>query len=432
MANTSPEQIAQRILSACLAGTAWQVEDVDALVDAGSEALFGIVAEGLADRFDARLVEAYVDIFSHAIARVDARYCAAELRARYHQVRRVWPYRPPEAPGTAAVRRILEVEEKALRRLRTQGAAYHVPGIVPQRHDDEPDPPQIVLLSRVTLGADIAVTSIVAQALRTRFPNSRLLLAGSRKSAELLGLPVLPVDYPRLGGLRARLRAVEEIAAMGDDTLVVDPDSRLTQLGLYPVAPEQRYYFFDSRSIEGQGSLAALARDWCAQVFEVDIPSPKIAVDSPPFEAARPAVTVSLGVGGNEAKRIGGSFERDLLRDLSGHFTTVIVDKGAGQDEAARAEAAASGLSNVRFWTGSFAAFAALIAQSDFYVGYDSAGQHAASALGIPLLSVFAGAVNDRFFERWRPEGRVIRVDGGSPESVFLRVRSALSEKSYG
>ena len=46
-----------------------------------------------------------------------------------------------------------------------------------------------------------------------------------------------------------------------------------------------------------------------------------------------------------------------------------------------RAEAAAAGLPNVRFWNGSFAAFAALIAESDLYVGYDSAGQHAAAAL---------------------------------------------------
>ncbi len=414
------------MLDACLSGTPWQREDIDMLVDSEADALFGIVAEGLADRFDPRLSEIYADIFSYAIARVDDRYNAAALRARYQHVRRIWPYRHAIPPRQAAIRRILEVEEKALRTLRTQGAAYRVPGVVPAPAGTEPDPPHIVLLSRVTLGADIAVTSIVAQALQTRFPDSHLLLAGSQKSAELLGLPLLPVDYPRSGGIRGRLRAMDEIAAMGDDTLVIDPDSRLTQLGLYPVVPEQRYYFFDSRSVEGPGTLADLARDWCAQVFEVDIPSPKIVVENPPFEVARPAITVSLGTGGNEAKRVGGSFERDLLRELSRRAATVIVDKGAGEDEAARAEMAAAGLSNVRFWSGSFAAFVALIAESDLFVGYDSAGQHAASALGIPLISVFAGAVNDRFFDRWRPAGRVIRVDRGSPESVFLRLRSAL------
>jgi hypothetical protein len=399
---------------------------VDALVDANSDALFGIVAEGLADRFDGRLSDAYADIFSYAIARVETRFSAETLKARHHDVRRVRPYRRAESSGETPVQRILKVEAKALHSLRTGGASYRVPGVEIARSGSEPDPRQIVLLSRVTLGADIAVTSIVAQALQVRFPGSEIRLAGSQKSAELLGLPLVKMDYPRSGGLRARLDALAPLAKVDDDTLIVDPDSRLTQLGMYPVAPDDRYYFFDSRSVEGPGSLGELARDWCAEVFEVDIPRPRMKVEEAPFAFARPAIAVSLGVGGNEAKRVGGAFEPMLLRDLSGRVATVIVDKGSGEDEAARAGAAAAGLRNVKFWSGSFAGFAALMAKSDLYVGYDSAGQHAAAALGIPLVSVFKGAVNDRFFERWRPDGRVVRIDGGSPESVFLRVRAAL------
>ena len=426
MANTSPEQIARRVLDACLAHQPWDVQDIDTLVDSESDALFHIVAEGLADRFDPQLTDVYVDIFSHAIARVDDRFTAEELRSHYAHVRRVWPYRYV-APSQ---QRILDAEERALRSLRTGGAAYRVPGIAtPPNRGAEPDPERIVLLSRVTLGADIAVTSIVAQALQTRFPSSELLFAGNAKSAELLGLPLLPIDYPRTGGLRERLKAISPIGDLPDDTLIVDPDSRLTQLGMYPIGHNQRrYYFFDSRSVEGPGSLVELTRDWCAQVFEVDIPWPKITTPPASFDFDRPAIAVSLGVGGNEAKRIGGPFERELLRELSARAATVILDKGAGDEEAARAEAAAAGLPNVRLFNGSFAAFAALIANSDLYVGYDSAGQHAAAALGIPLISVFAGAVNDRFFDRWRPEGRVLRIDGGSPDSVFFRTRSALPQ----
>jgi hypothetical protein len=426
-ANTSPEQIAQRVLDACLSGVEWRPRDIDALVDADSDALFSIVAEGLADRFDPHLDDVYADIFSHAIARVDNRFTAAELRGRYRHLRTLRPYAPFVEPSEIMRERILLVEEKALRRLRTGGAAYHVPGIVPPPpRESQPDPERIVLLSRVTLGADIAVTSIVAQALQSRFPSSHIELAGSQKSADLLGLPLLPVDYPRLGGLRARLQAVAPIRALDKKTLIIDPDSRLTQLGVYPVADEQRYYFFDSRGISSPGSLSILARNWCVRVFEVDIPWPRIQVGEPPFAFERPAVTVSFGVGGNESKRLGGDFERRLLRELSNRAATVIVDKGAGEEEAARAVAAAEGLTNVKFWSGSFAAFASLIATSDLYVGYDSAGQHAAAALGVPLVSIFAGAINDRFFERWRPDGRVIRIDNGSPESAFVRVRSAL------
>jgi ADP-heptose:LPS heptosyltransferase len=430
LANISADKIAQRVLDACLAGEEWRPADIDALVDSDSDALFRIVAEGLADRFDSRLCDEYVDIFCQAIARADERFKPEQLRVRYRHVSQAWPYRPPLTPRQSATQRILAVEQKALRALRTGGAAYRVPGIDPAFHREPEitadDPQKIVLLSRVTLGADIAVTSIVAQALRARFPEAELTLAGSPKSAELLGLPSMPVAYPRSGGMRERLQAMEVFSTLDAHALVVDPDSRLTQLGLYPVIPDDRYYFFDSRGVIEAGSLATLARSWCAAVFEVDIPRPRIAPGKPPFPLAKPAITVNLGTGGNDAKRIGGAFERDLLEELSQRAATVVLDKGFGEEEAARAERAAAGLKNVRFWEGSFAGFASLIAQSDLYVGYDSAGQHAAAALGVPLVSVFAGAVNDRFFERWRPDGCVIRVDGGSPESVFLRARTAI------
>ena len=430
MANISPEKIAQRVLEACLAGEEWRPADVDVLVDSDSDALFTIIAEGLADRFDPRLCDDYVNIFCQAIARADDRFKIDQLRVRYRHVSQAWPYRPPLTPKERATRRILAVEQRALRSLRTGGAAYRVPGIEPAVHREpeieSEDPKQIILLSRVTLGADIAVTSVVAQALRARFPEAKLMLAGSSKSAEFLGLPSMAIDYPRNGGLRERLAAMEPFAALDEHTLVVDPDSRLTQLGLYPVVHDDRYCFFDSRGIEDPGSLPELARSWCAAVFEVTIPGPKIVVGDPPFPIEKPAITVNLGVGGNANKRVGAQFERDLLMELSQRARTVVVDKGSGREEAARAEAAAAGLKNVRFWEGSFAGFAALIARSDLYVGYDSAGQHAAAALGIPLVSAFAGAVNDRFFERWRPDGHVIRVDGGSQESVFLRARTAV------
>jgi len=42
------------------------------------------------------------------------------------------------------------------------------------------------------------------------------------------------------------------------------------------------------------------------------------------------------------------------------------------------------------FWEGSFGGFAALIAASSLYVGYDSAGQHVRGRRR-PLISIFAG-----------------------------------------
>jgi ADP-heptose:LPS heptosyltransferase len=86
---------------------------------------------------------------------------------------------------------------------------------------------------------------------------------------------------------------------------------------------------------------------------------------------------------------------------------------------------AASG-AQVERWNGSFAGFAAIIAGSRLYAGYDSAGQHVAAACGVPLIAVFAGASCARMFARWRPAGHVIRVEDPDPVRVLEQVRLTL------
>jgi ADP-heptose:LPS heptosyltransferase len=84
----------------------------------------------------------------------------------------------------------------------------------------------------------------------------------------------------------------------------------------------------------------------------------------------------------------------------------------------------------VRTWEGSFAGFASIIAQSRLYVGYDSAGQHAAAACGVPLVTVFAGFPCPRMLARWRPTGRgpieVVRVDEPNPSRVLAETLAAI------
>jgi len=108
------------------------------------------------------------------------------------------------------------------------------------------------------------------------------------------------------------------------------------------------------------------------------------------------------------------------------------IDQGAGGEEAERVERAiaASGAQVTR-WSGSFAGFASIIANSRLYVGYDSAGQHVAAACGIPLISVFAGFPCARMFARWRPEGHVIRVDDPDPATVLAHVKTALNLEAW-
>lgn len=362
--------------------------------DECSEALFRIVAEGLADRFEPALCDTYTALFAEVIAPGDS----APLVERYGRVRIPRP----------------------------------VAG----------QPRRIFVLSRVTLGADVAVTSVILDAAKRRFPGAAIYLVGPRKNWELFAadprIEHRPVTYRR-GTLRERLAAGPELREALDapESIVIDPDSRLTQLGLLPVCPEERYYFFESRGYGGDrdAPLPFLASRWAEATFGVADAKPYVAPmpSGPATEAAHvPDITVSLGVGDNPAKRISDPFEEQLLRLLTETGATLMIDQGAGGDEAAAVARAIerSGV-QAQTWSGSFAGFASLIGRSQLYVGYDSAGQHVAAACGIPLISIFAGFACPRMFARWRPAGpgrmQVIRVDDPDPSRILDQVRAARS-----
>jgi hypothetical protein len=58
---------------------------------------------------------------------------------------------------------------------------------------------------------------------------------------------------------------------------------------------------------------------------------------------------------------------------------------------------------------------AALIAKSNEFIGYDSACQHIAVAVGTPCITIFAGSNNMRFIRRWSAYGQkssqIVHVD---------------------
>jgi hypothetical protein len=291
----------------------------------------------------------------------------------------------------------------------------------------------VYVLSRVTLGADIKIVSPVLAAMKARFPEARIVFVANRKSAELFEadprIDHVLAEYPRQGPVSARVEFGHELdrKLRGENCMVVDPDSRMTQLGLIPVGAPNHYFHFPSRTAGGQGpdNLSDLIARWLVRTF---------GVSAPAYIAPRPevilrrgcCVAVSLGVGENESKRVGGDFEARLIGELGKRCDTIWLDRGAGGEEARRVTAAAvaSGVrERVHFWEGAFAGFASIISQCDFYVGYDSAGQHAAAAAGVPLISIFAGAPSERFRQRWTAagNGRVVCIvsDGMTPEAVL-------------
>jgi hypothetical protein len=191
-----------------------------------------------------------------------------------------------------------------------------------------------------------------------------------------------------------------------EDGIVIDPDSRLSQLGLISVCDERNYFHFPSRAYGGDGDepLARLAARWASEVFGVEGAKPYVA---PLISAEPPAdITVSLGVGENAAKRLDDAQECELLRALAATGASILVDKGGTVEERQRVERALP--LGMRTHDGAFAPFAAQIARSKLFVGYDSAGGHVASACGVPLISIAKGFVSERMAARWRPDGIVL------------------------
>ena len=406
MASIPASELAREILDACLKDGTWPTRALDDLITRAldedeqlssinaTRALFGIVIEQLGDLFEPALCDVYARLFAHVISRALPEYNVDDMLLRYRRVRQVRRFR---------------------------GGEVH----------------RVFVLSRVTLGADVAVTSVALAAAKERFPDAEICLVGPAKNAEMFAADPrifpIPVAYGRGSLLRERLLAAAELRVSVDElsSVVIDPDSRLTQLGLIPVCDDARYFFFESRAFGGamDTSLPELTAQWLSEVFDVPQHMPYVAPVAQPRIAD---ITVSLGVGDNVNKRIDDDFEFAVLNKLLSYGRQVVLDRGAGGEEAERVDALAAKVNQpalLHVHEGSYASFASHIVQSACYVGYDSAGQHVAAAGGVPLVSVFTGHASERMFHRWRPSTKtshVVAVDASNRSTVLDRTLNAI------
>ena len=354
---------------------------------------------------------------------------------------------------------------------------------------------KVLFPSRVTIGADVAITSVLMDGIRQavsggdlRSTGVELVLLGSRKLEELYGgdplIRVREIGYARGGSLSERLGSWCDLVGLveseleglaTDEYLIIDPDSRLTQLGLLPlVGPQvedECYHLFPSREYTAPGcsSLGELASAWIGELTGELIGGQSSArpflalpesqrrtgaevVASLRRAGAENVITVSLGVGGNEEKRVSDHFEADLLHHLT-EDAWVIVDQGFTAGEQEQVERAigslrAAGLNilksgekeaagdpvyrqasrtGILTWQGGIGSLAGLIAASDHYIGYDSSGQHLAAALGIPAITIFATGNSPLFAARWTPWSRgeslvIPAQQNGDPDALIEKI----------
>ena len=404
-----------------------------AIARAGLQALFPALVERLNDSFDPAACELYDRVFAQVID-----FCR----------------RLPGGGGLDEALRSFGLENEAdllARKSRIRESQISNP-------ESFSSIKKVLLLSRVTIGADVAVTSVAIARLRELLPAAEFVLLGSRKLRELFGgdsrVRVHEIRYERGGGLLGRLMSwidvIEAVKAEVADlkpgeSWVIDPDSRLTQLGLLPLLRDERdYFFFESRGFRREGAthIGQLASRWLDEITGapgVAFPYVALPAEHRNFgknicERLRRAgasrlVTISLGVGGNARKRISDEFESELIQRAIAD-SALILDKGASAEEREQidrivATLRAAGKTVVEIdernlaemigretidadaitWDGGIGSLAGLIAASDEYIGYDSAGQHIAAALGVPLLTIFVNSNAPTFAERWRPYG---------------------------
>ena len=406
-----------------------------------ARALFGIIIESLCDDFEDLQTETYNRVMAHIVA-----YCR-KLRPAKKLDQFLQEFQIYTRDDLLARINEIRLDSKILS---------------PQRKVKK-----ILVLSRVTIGADVAITSIIIQRLAKLFPSAELILIGDGKLDEIFGgnsrIRLSPVAYDRKGGLLDRLSGWQTVLNIInrelsrcplENTILIDPDSRLSQLGVLPMIDPDHYFFFDSRSevtLACNLSMVQLTNSWLNKITdETDFHHPKVWLLPSNLQkaahlctalknnGARRIIALNLGVGGNSRKKVGWRMELDLLLSLLQEPNTVILlDKGFGDDELKNSDSLLADV-NARGFAIHHAVFeqglgnpnlnwgvmgietrigeiAALIANCDEYIGYDSACQHIAAALKIPCLTIFAGSNNMRFIRRWSAFGpntcKIVHVD---------------------
>ncbi len=402
------------------------------MMSAASSALFGLVIESLCDDFEELQTEAYNRVMSMVIE-----FCRSI----------------PEGAGMDA--RLKDFGLDSADKIYTRVESLRHDAI---RRRDISRARRFVVLSRVTIGADVAVTSTLIQRLMHSRPGAEIVLVGDTKLKSIFGgnagLRFRTLSYSRRGGLVERVSKWHDVLDVVSEErrgfapgecVLVDTDSRLSQLGVLPIVEDSDYIFFrsrgDSEVFPRKLSMAELANAWADKVLgESPFAYPKLWLQKETVRrgeamvgclrkaGAGKIVFVNFGVGGNPRKRVDGNFETLLLKKLlCEDGVVVILDKGTGAEELARSDATIAKLrdegipaADTAFASGNFPGgfkhgvlgvvaeigeAASLIAASDLYVGYDSACQHMAAAAGVRTVTVFAGTNNTRFVRRWRAFG---------------------------
>lgn len=348
---------------------------------------------------------------------------------------------------------------------------------------------KIIILSRITAGADIAITSVIIQRLAQTFQKAELILIGPTHLPQMFAaIPkVRCINFlykndsdlfnkmtswpPLLEIARKEHRGLSQ-----EEILLFDPDTRMTQLGLLPVLDSASTYYFCSRADVppefAEKNLSFLTNHWLNLLLHENsnnppaLPKQQTASIFQKFctelkrKGCRTIICINFGVGNDPRKKIPGNFEGNLIKSLlQDPHTVIILDSGRGPQESkhiarhlrlAEQDALATGTISEEYispeaarlshgliiFKASLGALGKMITATDCFIGYDSCGQHLASATGTPSVIIFAGAPSPRFIRRWSPAANTttfpvakeIAEDNRKIEQLIEKIRTTVGQ----
>lgn len=410
-------------------------------------ALYGTIIEGLSDSFTSSGVNTCNLVLTRILSFVRTRPQGKETNHLLNSL------------GFSSTKKLLSRHDK-LRRINP------IPESVKKKVR------KIIILSRATIGADVAITSVIVHRAHSSFPDAELILIAPKGIKDIFEgisrVRFVELPYERHGTFFdrttgwPRLHQIVQEEHQGvepDEILIFDPDTRFSQLGLLPLAAVKNTCYFSSRITISDGTnptLSELTNQWLDKLLgENHFTPPKISLPAVHLKNAGTAlhnvrkagcdfiIAINLGIGKNIKKRIPDPFEKELLPALLKEKNTLIfLDSGAGTEGLKKMHALlaavkthsiptdfitenklssfkASFSHGVVGFKGSVGATGSIINESDGFFGYDSMCQHLAAATRTPSVIVFAGAPTPRFLARWRP--------GNSDSLTIIPVNNAQS-----
>ncbi len=301
---------------------------------------------------------------------------------------------------------------------------------------DMPDPAHILAIAPNWLG-DAVMCTPALRALKTRFPQSTLSVAGQPAICTLLeGLPCIDRLHPltSVRGLFALFAAAWAVADDARDLAVVFPHSFRAAL-LARLAGAQRRIGYNrdkrrwllSEAIEPYRENGAITPIYMSREY-LDLVAPlgcaddgrglELAADPAARAAVRehfagdgPLVAIAPGAAFGPAKRWPAERFASVADALAArHGARCVLLTGPNEADTRAAVLAAAKTTLLEFPGGGIPRLKAILAEADLLVGNDSGPRHIAIAFGKPVICIM-GPTSPRYTDSPWENGRLLRVD---------------------